>query len=47
VRIYVDDGSAEFNVRAGRWRGARGDYPTAGAFLAAFEEALHSALTGD
>lgn len=44
VRIEVDDGSAVFAVRAGRWRGARGDYPTTGAFVDAFENALHAAL---
>lgn len=46
VRIHVDDGSAAFTVRAGRWRGARPDYVTTGAFIAAFEEALDHALAG-
>ncbi|MFI5361105.1 MAG: hypothetical protein ACHQ49_03965 [Elusimicrobiota bacterium] len=46
VRVHVDDGSAAFRVRSGRWSGRRGDYPTAGAFVAAFEEALHGALSG-
>ena len=46
VRIHVDDVSATFAVFAGRWRGARTDYPTAGAFIAAFEDALNSALAG-
>lgn len=45
VRVHVDEGSAAFRVRAGRWSGRRADYPTAGAFLAAFEEALHGALS--
>jgi len=44
VRVHVDDGSAEFRVRAGQWSGRRADYPTAGAFIAAFEDALNGAL---
>lgn len=47
VRVQVDDGSATFRVRAGRWSGRRVDYPTAGAFVAAFEEALNGALSGE
>ncbi len=46
VRVHVDEGSAAFRVRSGRWSGRRADYPTAGAFVAAFEEALHGALSG-
>jgi hypothetical protein len=46
VRVQVDDGSVAFRVRAGRWSGRRADYPTAGAFVAAFEEALQDALSG-
>lgn len=46
VNVHVDDGSAAFRVRSGRWSGRRADFPTAGAFLAAFEEALHRALSG-
>ncbi len=46
VRVQVDDGSVAFRVRAGRWSGRRADYPTAGAFVAAFEEALDGALSG-
>jgi hypothetical protein len=46
VRIQVDDGSVAFRVRSGRWSGRRGDYPTAGAFVAAFEEELNGALSG-
>lgn len=46
VRVEVDDGSATFRALAGRWSGRRVDYPTAGAFIAAFEEALHGALSG-
>lgn len=46
VRIHVDDGSAAFSVRAGRWSAARKDYPTVGAFVADFEQALNDALTG-
>lgn len=45
VRVQVDDGSAALRVRSGRWSGRRADYPTAGAFVAAFEEALKSALS--
>ena len=45
VRIQTDDHSAAFKVRAGRWSGARADFPTTGAFLAAFEEALNEALS--
>jgi|GEM_PF-2447876 len=44
VRVHVDDDSADFRVRADQWSGRRGDYPTAGAFIAAFEEALNDAL---
>ena len=46
VHVHVDEGSAAFRVRSGRWSGRRADYPTAGAFVAAFEEALDGALTG-
>jgi hypothetical protein len=46
VRVYVDDGSADFRVRSGKWSGRRADYPTAGAFVAAFEEELNGALSG-
>jgi hypothetical protein len=45
VRVHLDDRSAAFQVRAGRWSGARVDFPTAGSFIAAFEEALQDALT--
>lgn len=46
VRVEVNDDSAAFRVMSGRWSGRRADYPTAGAFVAAFEEALHGALSG-
>jgi hypothetical protein len=46
VRVHVDGESAAFRVLSGRWSGRRADYPTAGAFVAAFEEALHGALSG-
>jgi hypothetical protein len=46
VRVQLDDDSATFRVRSGRWSGRRADYPTVGAFLAAFEDALHGALSG-
>lgn len=46
VRVEVNDDSVAFRVLAGRWSGRRADHPTAGAFLAAFEEALHGALAG-
>jgi hypothetical protein len=45
VNVHVDGGSAAFRVRSGRWSGRRADYPTAGAFVAAFEEALNGALS--
>jgi hypothetical protein len=45
VRVEVDDGSVAFRVHSGRWSGRRVDYPTAGAFVAAFEEALNGALS--
>lgn len=45
VRVEVNDDSAAFRVMAGRWSGRRADYPTAGAFIAAFEEALLAALS--
>lgn len=44
VRVHLDDRSATFSVRTGRWSGARADFPTTGAFIAAFETALHEAL---
>ena len=44
VNVHVDEGSAALRVRSGRWSGRRADYPTAGAFVAAFEEALDGAL---
>ena len=47
VRIEVNDGSAAFKVRAGRWSGATADFPTVGAFMAAFEEALKDAFKDD
>ncbi|MCM2304812.1 MAG: hypothetical protein NDJ72_08925 [Elusimicrobia bacterium] len=46
VRVEVDDGSVAFRVMSGRWSGRRVDYPTAGAFVAAFEEELNGALSG-
>lgn len=46
VRVEVNDESVAFRVHAGRWSGRRADYPTAGAFVAAFEEALQGALSG-
>lgn len=46
VRVEVNDDSVAFRVMAGRWSGRRADYPTAGAFVAAFEEALNGALSG-
>lgn len=46
VRIHLDDRSAAFQVKAGRWSGARPDYPTAGAFIADFERELDEALSG-
>jgi hypothetical protein len=47
VYVHVDEGSVSFRVRSGRWSGRRADYPTAGAFVAAFEEALNGALLGE
>lgn len=46
VRIQMDEASVAFRVRAGKWSGRRVDFPTVGAFVAAFEEALHGALSG-
>ncbi|MBI5201759.1 MAG: hypothetical protein HY925_09260 [Elusimicrobia bacterium] len=46
IRIQLDDRSATFRVLAGRWSGLRADYPTAGAFVAALEKELGSALSG-
>ena len=46
VRVEVNDDSAAFRVLSGRWSGRRKDFPTAGAFVAAFEEALNGALSG-
>ncbi len=47
VRVHVDERSAAFKARSGRWSGACADFPTAGAFIAAFEEALQGALSGE
>jgi len=44
VRVQLNEQSAAFKVRAGRWSGDIADFPTAGAFLAAFEEALNDAF---
>lgn len=46
VRVEVNDDSVAFRVLAGRWSGRRADHPTAGAFIAAFEEELNAALSG-
>lgn len=46
VYVHVDESAASFRVHAGRWSGRRADHPTAGAFLSAFEDALHCALSG-
>lgn len=46
IRIHVDDKRADFQARGGRWSGARRDFPSAGALVAALEEALHRALSG-
>lgn len=46
VRVEVNEDSVAFRVLSGRWSGRRADYPTAGAFLAAFEDALQGALSG-
>lgn len=46
VRVEVNDDSVAFRAKAGRWSGRRADFPTAGAFVAAFEEALNDALSG-
>lgn len=45
VRVQVDERSAALKVHSGRWSGACADFPTVGAFVAAFEEALHGALS--
>jgi hypothetical protein len=44
VRIELNDQSAAFKVLAGRWSGDRMDFPSTGAFIAAFEEALNDAF---
>jgi len=46
VRVEINDESVAFRVLAGRWSGRRADYPTTGAFVAAFEEELDGALSG-
>ena len=46
VRVEVNDDSVALRVLSGRWSGRRADYPTVGAFIAAFEEALHDSLSG-
>ena len=44
VYMQLDERSASFRVHAGRWSGRRADFPTAGAFIAGFEQALETAL---
>ena len=46
VRVEVNDDSVAFRAHSGKWSGRRKDYPTAGAFVAAFEEELNNALSG-
>lgn len=46
VRVEITEDSVAFRVLSGRWSGRRADHPTAGAFLAAFEEELQGALSG-
>jgi len=46
VRVEINDESVAFRVRSGRWSGRLADHPTAGAFVAAFEDALKGALAG-
>lgn len=46
VRVELTDDSVSFRVLAGRWSGRRANYPTTGAFIADFEEALNGALSG-
>lgn len=46
VKVHVDDFSATFLVKGGRWAGSRQDYPSAGAFVADFEENLAKAMSG-
>lgn len=46
VRVELTDDSVSFRVMAGRWSGRRANYPTTGAFIADFEEALNAALSG-
>ncbi|MBI3549235.1 MAG: hypothetical protein HY078_09365 [Elusimicrobia bacterium] len=45
VRVQLDERSATFRAKSGRWSGDLADFPTMGAFLAAFEESLESALS--
>ncbi len=45
IRVHVDDGRADFNVRSGKWSGAREDFPSTGSFVAAFEDALDKAIS--
>ncbi len=47
IRVHVDAHTATFEVRGSRWSGARPDYPSAGAFVAALESELHRALSKD
>lgn len=46
IKIHVDDGSANFLVRGGRWSGQRSAYPSTGSFIADFEAQLGRAMTG-
>lgn len=46
IKIHLNPTSATFLVKGGRWSGDRKDYPSAGAFIAEFEEKLNRALSG-
>jgi hypothetical protein len=46
IKIQLNASSAAFLVKGGRWSGDRRDYPSAGAFVAEFEDRLNRALAG-
>jgi hypothetical protein len=46
IKISLNDTSAAFLVRGGRWSGRVQDYPSAGSFIADFEAMLERAMTG-
>jgi hypothetical protein len=47
IKIQLNATSATFLVKGGRWSGDSRNYPSAGSFIADFEEHLIKALSGN